>query len=709
MGLLVGVDIGGTFTDCAVVDEDGSVAVGKAPTTPHDPSVGFFAAINVAAGELGLELGELLGATDRLAHGTTVAINAVVTRTGARVGLLATRGFGDTLKIMDNAGRGIGLPIEELLDFPSSQSPEPFLDHADVTEIDERIDTTGRVVAPLREEQVIERALELAGSGVEAFAICFMWSIVNPEHELRAAEAIRAQLPDLPISLSHQIAPRVGEYPRMLTTVLNAYVAPKMTSYTRRIEEEAARQGYRHDVLFMQSHGGLAPGDRIRREPVTTLQSGPVGGVIATSEFGRVINRPSAITTDVGGTTLDVSVVVDGHPVVDDTVTLERQSAFLKVIDVQSIGAGGGSIAWIDESTGALRVGPRSAGADPGPVCYGRGGTEPTVTDADVVLGVLNPGSILGGRLALDLEAARAAIARMAATLRMSVDECAAGIVRIADERMSDLMRSMTVQRGIDPRDCTVYAFGGGGGAHAGIYTGGLGIAEFIVPLADTASVWSALGVAVADVATSFEQPLYLTPPYDLGMLAGTLEALEQRAHEETADDARYVDKLVTRRFANCKYGLQVFEIEAELPPGPVTEDSLGELFANFERNYTARFGAGAGYSEAGIAVTSVRVHVQGRVRKPSVVKRALGDVDGNQTAHSGERPVYWEELRRRIPTVVWDGRLLSHGDRVPGPAIVELPDTTIAVRVNQHLSIDEYGNAVVTLGEPSTANGGPR
>jgi N-methylhydantoinase A len=700
MGYLIGVDIGGTFTDCAVVDQEGKVTVGKSPTTPADPSQGFFAAVDVAAAQLGRERRALLAETDRLAHGTTVAINTVVTRTGARVGLIATRGFGDTLKIMDNAGRGIGLPIEELLDFPGSRPPEPFVDPDDVAEVPERIDATGRVVAGLDEARLLAAAQRLAEAGVDAFAVCFLWSIVNPVHELRAAELIRERLPGLEVSLSHLVAPRVGEYPRMLTTVLNAYVAPKMTDYIRKIDEEARRSGYGHGVLFMQSNGGLARVDRVRAQPVTTLQSGPVGGVIATSEFGSVINRPNAITTDLGGTTHDVSVIVDGKPVVADEVTLERHAAYLNVVDVQSIGAGGGSIAWIEESTGALRVGPRSAGADPGPVCYGRGGSEPTVTDADLVLGVLDPNAFLGGRIKLDLPAAREAIGKLAQVLGRSVDECAAGIVRIADEHMSDLMRSMTVRRGLDPRDFTVYAFGGGGGAHAGIYTGGLGIREFVVPLADTASVWSALGVAVADVSAKFEQPVYLTPPHDLSMLKSVLEEVEGRTREATAGDERYVDRLEIEYFANCKYGLQVFEMEAELPQGPVTEATHAALLANFERNYAQRFGAGAGYRDAGIIITGVGVKVHGRVRKPAVVRRSLeSEVPDPGDAPSGSREVYWEELSSRVATPVWDGSRLTQSSAVEGPAIIDLPDTTIVVRPGHRATIDEYGNAVVTLG----------
>jgi N-methylhydantoinase A len=706
MGYLIGVDIGGTFTDCAVVDDEGTVTVGKAQTTPEDPSGGFFAAIDLAAQELGLDRRTLLGGTDRLAHGTTVAINAVVTRSGARVGLLATRGFGDTLRIMDNAGRGIGLAVDELLHFPASRAPEPFVDPADVVEITERVDATGEVVVPLDEEQARAAVARLVAAGVEAIAVCFLWSVMNPAHERRAAELVREAFPDVEVSLSHVVAPKVGEYPRMLTTVLNAYVAPRMSAYTRRIEEEAERSGYAHGVLFMQSHGGLARGERIRQLPVSTLQSGPVGGVIGTSEFGAVIDRPDSITTDVGGTTLDVSVVVGGRPLVTNEVVLERHQAFLDVVDVQSIGAGGGSIAWIDEASGTLRVGPHSAGADPGPVCYGRGGTRPTVTDADLVLGVLNPDRFLGGRLPLDVEAARRAIAELAEPLGLSLDACAAGIVRIADERMSDLMRSMTVRRGLDPRSFTVYAFGGGGGAHAGIYTAGLGVAEFVVPLADTASVWSALGIAVADMAATFEQPLFLRPPYDVARIQALLADLERRALEATEADRRYVEDFSLQRLASCKYGMQVFEVDAEMPLGPVTDATVAELVADFERRYAERFGAGAGYREAGIVLTGFRVRVHGRVRKPNVVERAASE--NGSSARRPERDVYWEELGRRVATEVWDGTRLGPGAQLDGPAIVELPDTTIAVRPGSRASIDVYGNAVVRRLEPHAGKAAP-
>jgi N-methylhydantoinase A len=693
MGYLIGVDIGGTFTDCAVVDDAGTITVAKAPTTPDDPQLGFFAAIDVAAAELGIDRPGLLRQTDRLAHGTTVAINAVVTRGGARVGLLTTRGFGDTLRIMDNAGRGIGLDVDELLHFPPTSPPEPFMAAGDVVEIAERIDTRGEVVAPLDIAEVRSAVQRLVESGVEAIAVCLMWSIMNPAHELAIGSLVADRYPDVPVSLSHLVAPKVGEYPRMLTTVLNAYVAPKMTAYTQRIEDEAARSGYPHGVLFMQSHGGLARGERVRELPVSTLQSGPVGGVIGTAEFGAVIDRHDAITTDVGGTTLDVSVVVGGRPLVTEEFVLERNQAFLDAVDVQSIGAGGGSIAWIDEATGTLRVGPHSAGADPGPVCYGHGGTQPTVTDADLVLGVLNPDRFLGGRLSLDEAAARAAIAELAEPLGLTVDQCAAGIVRIVDERMSDLMRSMTVRRGLDPRTFTVYAFGGGGGAHAGIYTAGLGINEFVVPLADTASVWSALGIAVADIAASFEQPLFLRAPYDVELVAEVIETLQARALEATEADRRYVEELDLQRMASLKYGMQVFELDAELPPGPVTAESVDALLDDFERRYAERFGADAGYREAGIVITGFRVRVHGRVRKPSVVVRDGAVSDGGARS---SRDVYWEELGARTATTVWDGSGMAPGDALAGPAIVELPDTTIVVRPGSSVSIDRYGNAVV-------------
>ncbi len=707
MGFLVGVDIGGTFTDCAVVGDDGAVTVGKAPTTRNEPAQGFFASIEVAAQQLGLTGATLLEQTDRLAHGTTSGTNAVVTRQGARVGLLATRGHADAIRIMDNTGRATGVPLEQLLHPPSSNLPAPFVERGHVSEITERIDYAGDVVVQLAEDEVLAAVADLVAAGIEALAISFLWSFMNPAHELRAAEVIASAHPDLHVSLSHRVAPRVGEYPRTATTILNAYVGPIMSEYTQAIEARARELGYAHDVLFMQCNGGLARGTRARATPILTLQSGPVAGVIATGEFGLAIGAPEVITTDMGGTTFDVSVIEDGVALVRDETVIEQHRLFLNMVDVQSLGAGGGSIAWVDELTGTLRVGPQSASADPGPACYGRGGTEPTVTDADLVLGVLDAERFLGGRLKLDRAAAEAAIAPLAESLGLTVDECAAGIVRVVDARMSDLIRSMTVQRGLDPRAFTVYAFGGGAGAHAGLYTQGLGIDRWVVPLRDAASVWSAVGLATADLLDVYEQPLVLRDPFDPAALNEAYETLEAQAREELGDQAASVEEVSFERYARCKYGLQVYEVQAPAPPGRLDEAGAQQVAASFEDVYARRYGEDAGYRQAGIVLTAVGLRANGRVRKPAAAELATAEPTPPAAASLGERPVYWSESRSRIATPVWRGEHLLPGNVVPGPAVVELPDTTVLVRPGASLTIDTFGNAVVTSGARSgTANG---
>ena len=698
VGFLVGIDIGGTFTDAAVVDAEGRITVGKAPTTPGDPSEGFFAALEIAAGKLGVSLKALLSDTDRLAHGTTVATNAVITRGGAKVGLLATAGHGDTLKIMENVGRSTGVDIQTRLHYPSSGLPEPFVEPKMVREIRERVDHAGNVVVPLHEGDVEAAARGLLEDGAEALAVAYLWSFMNNDHERRSAEIIRSIAPGASVSLSHEVAPKVGEFPRTATTVLNAYLQPIMRNYTGKIEDRAAEYGYRHGVLFMQCNGGLADGGRARERAVQTLQSGPVGGVVGSATTGAAMGRGNIITSDVGGTTLDVSVVSGNEPLGTGQTVVEQHELFLNMVDVRSIGAGGGSIGWIEEVSNSLRVGPQSAGADPGPACYGRGGTAPTVVDADLILGVLDPDNFLGGRVALYPSAAREAMEPLARRLGMSIEECAAGMTEVVNARMSDLIRRMTLERGLDPRDFTIYAYGGGGGTHAALFSRGLGISEFVVPQSDAASVWSALGVAVADVVDVYEQPIHQHAPFEPEAVSGVFADLRRQAEQEIGRDHPHITELSHERYASCKYGMQVFELEAGVPEGELDDEAMSRIVDNFERAYAERFGPEAGYREAGVQLTRVGLRVQGRVRKPRLEAANGHGSSAAAKAKSGERQVYWIELGRRVATDILDGERLWPGDRLAGPAIVELPDTTIVVRPGNELSIDRFGNAVVRL-----------
>ena len=384
-GYRIGVDIGGTFTDAVIAAPDGSLVVGKVSTTPPDFATGFFAAIDAAAATLGLDTRSLLARTRTLAHGTTVGINALVTGDVARVALVTTKGHGDAIRIMGGGGRILGASLEELLDYRLSSRADPVVPKERVFEIDERIDRQGGIVVALSDpaiEAVIERIRAMA---IEAVAISYLWSFANPVHERRTAERIRARCPGLFVCTSHEVAPRIGEYPRTVSTVLNAQIGPLMRGYIDEIVRGARTRGFPGDVLFGQSEGGLSTADQASRFPLTTLQSGPVAGVVGSALAGLEMGQPDIIVTDMGGTTLDVATVEAGRVAYRYENEVVRQLAYLRKVDVESIGAGGGSIAWIHEDSGSLRVGPRSSGARPGPICYGRGGREVTVTDADVV------------------------------------------------------------------------------------------------------------------------------------------------------------------------------------------------------------------------------------------------------------------------------------------------------------------------------------
>lgn len=696
---LVGIDIGGTFTDCAVVDKGtGQVFVGKSPTTPHDYGEGFFGAIESAATTLGLSLAELMQRTQRLAHGTTVGTNAIVSRNGSRVGLIATKGHGDAIYIADNASRGTGVPIEQLLHYPSSHALRPFVERSDIREINERLDRDGDVVVALDEAGVVAAAEDLVASGVESLAVCLLWSFMNRAHEERALELIREHLADVPVCASNDIAPHIGEYPRMATTILNAYISPKLTEYVKRIEAQARDLGLTSTLMFMQADGGLATADEIIRRPIDTLNSGPVGGVRATAQFAAGTGELNVITTDVGGTTLDVSVITDGQVSLTKSTTLQQHVLMLDHVDVQSVGAGGGSVAWIEEHSGTLRVGPQSVGADPGPACYGNGGTEPSVTDADLVLGFLDPDTFFGGQLKLDRTLAEQAVRTVAEPLGMSVDEAAAAIHQVADAKMSDLMRSMTVRQGIDPRKYGVYAFGGGGGTHAAIYASSLECKELVIPHADIASVWSALGISVADLTHSFRQPVLIGEPFDPGDLARRFEELERRAHEYVQEIGDHTETIDLQRRAACKYGMQVFEVLADLPSGPITEQSLRAMSEDFERRYATLFGEDAGYRQAGIVITALSVDIVGTVDKPQFASSDGTTREADAGKVRQHRDVYWHELQRRHDTPVWSGEMLEPGESIVGPAVVEYPHTTVVVRPEMTMTIDGLGSLRIGL-----------
>jgi N-methylhydantoinase A len=694
---MIGVDIGGTFTDAVAVSSSGELAVGKVPTTPEDFSLGFFSSIQAAAADIGLSERELLGRATRIAHGTTVGINALVTRSVAKVALIATAGHGDTIRAKGGEGRILGATLEQVLDYASSSQAEPVVPKEQVFELDERITRDGRIVVELTDANLAALVETIAGSDIGSVAISLLWSFINPDHENRVAEALAKACPDLFVCTSHEVAPRIGEYGRTVATVMNAQLGPMMLDYIDRIVVGAQERGFADEVLFGQAEGGLVSAAEARRFPLLTLQSGPVANVVGSASAGHQMGLGQIVVADMGGTTLDAALIVDGAVPYVEEAELVRQRVFLRKVDVESIGAGGGSIAWIDELTGTLRVGPQSAGANPGPVCYGRGGTEPTVTDADLVLGVLDPDKPLASGLKLDVEAARAAFARLGEKLGLGAQECAAGVVEIVDNRMEDLLRRVTVQRGIDPRTLAIWASGGAAGAHAGLFGRGLGASSVVFPLGNVASVWSAYGLTQLVHLRTFQANVNLFTPFDLPALELQLMQLEAQASSFVGAGGGYPHRLIYR--AEMKYPLQVYTVDVELPDrdpsGGIDEAWASDLLDRFNDTYQHRFGPGTGYSGAGAAITALRVTVEGIQETPSLKPVPT---TGGPAPEPRYRDVFWGEAGAAIPTAVYDGTRMPAGASVDGPSIMEFPTTTLVAREGQRLTVDRYGNIILSL-----------
>jgi N-methylhydantoinase A len=685
----VGVDIGGTFTDCAIVDSAGVVHTGKAPTTPDDRSRGFFDAIAIAAGAAGLRLEELLQRTERIVHGTTTGTNAIVARHGARLGLVTTAGHGDVMFLMRGSGRTSGLPPDELLDVPSTHKPAPLVTRGLIFEIRERVDVDGDVVVPLDEDAVRAAARALAASGVEAVCVSFLWSIKNSAHERRARDLIAEEAPGLFISCASELVGRLGEYERTTAGLMNAYIGPLMVRYVSAIESGARDRGFTQRVLFAQCAGGAITGEEARAAPIRTVQSGPVAGIVSSAFWAQQAGHRNLIAADMGGTTFDVSVIRDGIPLERDLSVFQRYELALPMLDVESIGAGGGSIAWIDAS-GRLNVGPQSAGAVPGPAAYGHG-DQATVTDADVVMGVLDPGMFLGGRMQLDAQRAFDAVRKIGERIGLDPYETAAGITRIVDSRMADLIRRMSVLRGFDPREFALLAFGGGGPVHCAAVAREAGMGRMIVPLPRLAAVWSAFGASASDVTHVYQKALLLDLPVASGTLLGPFADLLAQARSQLASEGFTGSQVTLRRTVRMKYAMQVHDVEVPLP-ADLPDDACGALTERFERLYEQLYGEGSGFREGGIQITSFQVRATGATTKP-----ALESAVEAARPLEAERNVYWHELGRFERTRVLKAAGAPSLSACNGPVLIELPDTVIVVRPGQQVHQDQLGNVLVT------------
>jgi N-methylhydantoinase A len=691
----IGVDIGGTFTDCVLLGEDGTIVGAKSPTTPHDRSEGFFASIARAAQKVGLDERALFQRTSRLVHGTTTGTNAIVSRSGAKVGLITTAGHGDVMFLMRGGGRTAGLAPDEALHVSSTVKPDPLVPRSMIVEVAERVDVDGEVIVALDEAATRAAVRELLGKGAEAIAISLVWSFRNQAHEHRMREIALEIAPDMFLTCASDLVAQLGEYERTTTAIMNAYIGPLMTDYIDHIETGARERGFQGGVLFAQCAGGAITGGEARRAPIRTVQSGPVAGIVSSQLLCKQLGYENALLADMGGTTFDVSVIRKGEPLRRHTSVFQRYELALPMLDVESVGAGGGSLAWFDES-GRLNVGPQSAGADPGPVCYEKGNDAATVTDADVALGIIDPAGFLHGQMTINARASEKALQQVGDALGLSSHEAAAGVNRLVDAKMADLIRRMSVLRGLDPRKFVMLAFGGGGPVHACAVAREAGVKRVVVPLPHVAAMWSALGAAVSDVTHIYQSPTEIRLPASAEQLNAVLDEMEQRARSTIENEGFMGAEPSISRTLRMKYAAQVFDVEVPLAAGRLDDARAQAIADDFAVIYAELFGEGSGYAEAGVVITNVTLQATVPTHKPALPR--IDEKSSGAVVSRSTRSVYWAEEGAELDTYVVRLEQGIVDEDVKGPALIALPDTVVVVHPGETASFDDWGNLVVDI-----------
>ena len=680
MTLSVGVDIGGTFTDLfAVDDESGRVFEAKALTTPQNLSIGVFDCVDKA----GLDASSIA----TLVHGSTVAINIAVERTGARSALVVTKGTRDVYAI----GRGNRPDAYN----PFFRRPEPLIPRSLTFEVSERKLASGETFTPLDEAHAREIAGAVVQADVDAVAVCFLHSYADPEHERLMGEVLRSLLPDAHISLSHEIVREYREYERVSTTALNSYVGPRTREYISQLERGLAEREVTGRFLIMQSNGGVMSPETAKRLPVAMMESGPVGGVIASAHLGAELSTPDVISFDMGGTTAKTSLIREATPTIAHGYYIDGyasgQPAMLPVVDIVEVGAGGGSIAWIDD-VGALKVGPRSAGAEPGPISYRRGGTEPTVTDANLILGRIGAESFLGGQMPLDREGARRGVEERLGSLGLGTEAAAIGIIRLAVAQMVLAVRGVSVERGYDPRDFAMVAQGGNGPLHALEIARELGVPSVIIPRMP--AIFSAVGMLMADLRHDYVRTNYRVVS-DEAMRASAemfdeLVAAGRRrlASEGVEESAMGFELAIDLRYAGQEFALPVAVSASELTSG-----AAEEIRDRFNAAHEHRYGYATRDEE--VEMVNLRMVATGARERPKI---PLTAPDG-ESALSGHRDVWFTDPSDPRPCPVYLRSRLHPGETVEGPAVIEEPTSTTLLWEGDDATVAATGELMVEVG----------
>jgi N-methylhydantoinase A len=677
--LRIGVDVGGTFTDLVGVDDAGRVTIAKSASTPADPSIGVMDGLELLAGELGMDRAELLGEAGLIVHGTTVATNALLERKGAKVGMLTTEGHRDVIEMRE------GLKDDRYnLRMPP---PVPLVPRARRLDVTERMRFDGTVATPLSRRSAESAIRRLADSGVGAVAVCYLHSYRDPRHERETRKLLARWLPGAYVSLSSDVLAQIKEYERFATTVVNAYVGPVLGRYLGSLGARLQKAGYRGEVLIMQSHGGVATiADSVRLAAGAVL-SGPAGGIAGSRHAARLLGDGNLITFDMGGTSTDIALLEDGEPHLTGDKAVGTSKVALPSIDIHTLGAGGGSIARVDAG-GILHVGPESAGAVPGPACYGRGSTAATVTDANLVLGLLDPAGFLGGRARLDPQAAEAAVASVARQLGLGVLPAAEGIHRVVNTNMAEGIRLVSVRRGADPRRFTLLSFGGAAGLHITEVARMLEITRVVIPRA--ASVLSAWGMLATDLRYEFVR----THVGEAGQVgASRLRRLfaDMEAEGRRRLGAGFTGQVDMRRSVDMRYGEQTFEISVPLDGVDVeAADLMKQVVERFHRRHEELYT----YSAPGqdVVLVNVRAAVIGRLPAlPAEPERRVG-----AAAAPRRRRVYLERWTE-VPVHDMDG--LPEGLEVKGPAIFESATTTVLIRAGERALVTAQGWLDIRIG----------
>ena len=684
MGFRVGIDVGGTFTDVVFQNEEtGEIQFVKVDSTPHDQSVGILSGIESAIKKYQIEFKE----TSHLIHGTTVATNAVLEHTGGKTVLLTTKGFGDILEIARQ--------VRPKLYDSWARQPEPLVPRHLVFEIPERIAYDGQILRKL-DVTAMNTIIDQIGERIlpDAIAISLLHSYRNPVHEQQLKNLVLSKYPDIPVFTSHEVHPVIREYERTSTVVINAYITPKISRYLHQLVKRIGELGFRKEIYVMQANGGMISMDTAETKGMYTIFSGPAAGVLGGGRVGELAGNRNVITLDMGGTSADVALIKEGVRKVVSSTEIGGHPLSISTIDVKSVGAGGGSIAWIDAG-GNLRVGPQSAGADPGPACYGKGGEEPTVTDANLVIGVINPENFLGGEKRLNRSKAHRIIEeKIARPLGMGMEEVASGIIQVANANMVRAIRVISVEEGHDPREFALVAFGGAGPMHAAAVAEELGMPKVIIPFAP--GILSALGCLIADVRMDYAQTYVKSlKGLDHELLARMFDEMEKKGLDSKEKEKIKPDGVSFMRSIDMRYAGQAYELPVPIPQGKITEETVQILAREFHRIHEMVYGYAI--ENEPIDVINLRLTVAGKLSNKSI---GLSN-DSRRRSEPLER---LKKVRKVFFEGTWhDADVYQRGDLIPGdelrgPAIVEGTDSTVVVPPDKRAGVDDHANVVIDM-----------